>query len=535
MTSAAAPHPCRPGRIPHYEVVVVGAGFGGIGMGVALKKADIGDFVILEKASELGGVWRDNTYPDCNCDVPFHAYAFSFAPYHNRHIRYPGQRDILAYLHTVAADHDLLAHLRCDSELSEATYLDTTGHWWLTITHGHHLTTRTLICALGQLHRPHIPTIPGQDEFTGPAFHTARWNHHHDLHGRGVAIIGTGASGTQLLPAIAAVAKNVRVFQRTPPWVLPKPRLRFGPLTRTALRIPGAHRLYRHTLNYTADTVLAPIMRRGWSARPAEWAARHFLHQQIRDPALPAKLTPDYPLGGKRILFDSTYYQALTRPNVELITTPISRITPTGIRTDDHRHHHADAIVYATGFQATEFLAPVTVRGQRATILHHQWRSGPSALLGIALPGYPNLFLLAGPNTFTPAGSNPAMKEHEIEFIIRCLQWRQRIGAYAIAVDPTAMQAYQQQLDQALARTVWSSTHSWYRHPNGRTTNPWPNSVRAYARALNRSPAHWFQPITCQGALRALGGSVVKTPAVEGGWHTTGAKSTLAVHNRCAQ
>ncbi|WP_234391052.1 flavin-containing monooxygenase [Nocardia suismassiliense] len=489
--------------IPRFKVVIVGAGFGGIGMAVGLKNAGVEDFTILEGGDQVGGVWRDNTYPDCNCDVPAHLYSFSFAPYRDRRIRYPGQREILAYLHSVVDEHDLEPHLRLNTALSDATYLDTEGRWWLTTTTGHTIVAEVVIVAVGQLHRPHIPDIPGRDKFTGPWFHSARWDHTQDLHGRDIAVIGTGSSAAQLLPYLAATAQTVRVFQRTPHWVLPKPSPQFGPLARTALHLPYAHHLYRQALATGADLMLEPIMRRGWSARPAEWAARRYLRHKIADPELRAKLTPDYPLGGKRIIIDSHYYQALTRPNVELITTPITTITTNGIQTSDNQHHHADVIVYATGFRATEFLAPMTVRGRRGRLLNEDWRSGATAHLGIAIPDYPNLFMIAGPNTFTPAGSNPQMKERQAHFIVRCLRWRERIGARAIAVDPTAMQEHQARIDQSIAKTVWPSTTSWYRHVNGRITNPWPGTVRAYGRALSDSPAKWFRPIpTGSNAVR---------------------------------
>lgn len=481
--------------VPRYDVIVVGAGFGGIGMAVALKQAGIHDFTIIDSGRTVGGVWRDNTYPDCNCDVPSHLYSFSFAPYRDAHTRYPGQPEILAYLESVVRDHDLEPHLQLNTAITEATYLDTEGSWWLTTSSGHNIIADVVIFAVGQLHHPYIPDIPGRDQFSGPTFHSARWDHSQDLRGREIAVIGTGSSAAQLVPALAATAATVRVFQRTPHWVLPKPSQHFGPLTRAVLHVPYAHHLYRQTLAIGADLILEPIMRRGWSARPAQWAARQYLRRHIADPRLRAKLTPDYPFGGKRIIFDSHYYPALNQPNVELITAPISRVTNNAIDTADNQHHRAQIIVYATGFRASEFLAPVVVRGQRAAMLHEQWRSGATAHLGIAVPDYPNMFIIAGPNSFTPAGSNPMMKEHQIEFIIRCLHWRAQIGANAIAVTPAAMQSYRADLDRALTRTVWPSTPSWYRHASGATTNPWPSSVRAYRRVLTGNPpSTWFRP-----------------------------------------
>ncbi|WP_063821122.1 flavin-containing monooxygenase [Nocardia araoensis] len=476
------------------KVAVVGAGFGGIGMGVGLRRAGITDFVIFERGGDVGGVWRDNTYPGCSCDVPSHLYSFSFAPYRSRRVRYPRQAEILEYLRRVAADHGLVPHLRLGTAISAARYLEAESGWELTTSEGQRVFADVVVFAVGQLHRPHIPDLAGRADFAGPSFHSARWDHEQNLRGKDVAVIGNGSSAAQMLPALAAIARQVRVFQRTPHWVLPKPPAHFGPLARTALRLPGAHRLYRRVLYYGGDVLLAPIMHRGWSARPAEWAARRYLHRRIADPGLRAKLTPDYPIGGKRIIFDSHYYSALSRRNVELITDPITRITRDGLRTADGAHHRADVIIYATGFRAPEFLVPITVRGRGGVLLHDQWRSGATALLGVAVPGYPNAFLIAGPNSFNPAGSNPEMKECQVDYIIRCLRWRDRIGASAIEVRMTAMRAHQQWLERAVAATVWPATEPscWYKHDSGRVTNPWPASARAFDRALRRPPSESF-------------------------------------------
>ncbi|WP_236566752.1 flavin-containing monooxygenase [Nocardia sp. CY41] len=489
------------------KVAVVGAGFGGIGMGVALRRAGITDFVIFERGGDVGGVWRDNTYPGCSCDVPSHLYSFSFAPYRSRRIRFPSQAEILEYLREVVAAHGLASHLRLGTAIDEANYSETRGGWELVTSEGQRVHAEVVVFAVGQLHRPNIPDLPGRADFAGPSFHSARWDHGQDLSGLEVAVIGTGSSAAQMLPTLAAAARRVRVFQRTPHWVLPKPSADFGPLARAALRLPGAHHMYRRALYYGADAVLAPIMHRGWSARPAEWAARRYLRSRIADPQLRAKLTPDYPIGGKRIIFDSHYYSTLTRENVELVTAPISRITRDGLRTADGAHHRADVIVYATGFRAPEFLVPITVRGRGGALLHDEWRSGAAALLGVAVPGYPNAFLIAGPNSFNSAGSNPEMKECQIDYIVRCLRWRDRIGASAVEVRAGAMRAHRQWIEAALAKTVWPAMGpSWYKHESGRVTNPWPASARAFDRALRRPPSESFRvvlpaPATPDGKL----------------------------------
>ncbi len=478
------------------KVAVVGAGFGGIGMGVALRQAGFDDFVILEKGERVGGVWRENTYPGCDCDVPSHLYSFSFAPYRSARQRYPGQEQILDYLVEVSRRHGLTPHLRLNSTLTAATYLDECGRWELTTADGELIRADTVIFALGQLHRPYVPRIPGRDDFAGPAFHTARWDHRLDPCGRDIAIIGTGSSAVQLLPEIASIARRVHVYQRTPHWLLPKPAREFGPLSRLALHVPGAHHAYRTVLHRGADAVLAPIMHRGWSARPAQWFARAYLHRRVADRRLRAAVTPEYPIGGKRIIFDSRYYPTLGRHNVTLVTDPIQRIVADGVETVDGAHRRADILIYATGFRAAEFMVPVTVRGRDGRVLAEQWSDGAEAFMGLAVPGFPNAFLIAGPNSFTPAGSNPTMKECQIAYIVECLRWQRELGGPAIEVGPVAMANYQRWLRSALAKTVWSGpVDSWFKHANGRVVNPWPGTTREFARMLDHHPAEAFTAV----------------------------------------
>ncbi|MEV6427628.1 NAD(P)/FAD-dependent oxidoreductase [Nocardia sp. NPDC051463] len=483
------------------KVVIVGGGFGGLGMGVALKKAGIDSFAIVEKGGDVGGVWRENTYPGCSCDVPSHLYSFSFAPYRSAKTRYPSQERILAYLRGVADTYDLLPHLRLHTTVVEASYREDIARWELTTGTGEHIVADLLVFAVGQLHRRYVPDIPGREDFTGAAFHSAHWDHRQNLRGRDVAVVGTGSSAGQLLPKIAADARTVTVYQRTPHWVLPKPAAEFGAISRWVLRMPGAHRLYRQALYYGADIALAPIVHRGWSARPAHWLARIHLRRHVSDPALRAALTPDYPIGSKRIVFDSRFHSTLGRENVELVTDPIARITRNGIETGDGTHRRADVIVWATGFRASEFLTPMTVRGRGGRLLREQWSDGAEAFLGLAVPGFPNAFLIAGPNSFNPAGSNPGMKERQIAYIMACLRWRDAIGAPAIEVSGDAMRQYRQWLERAIAKTVWPAAGaSWYKHEKGRVTNPWPASARTFARMLHHHPAAAFVPVAANDA-----------------------------------
>ncbi|WP_084497067.1 flavin-containing monooxygenase [Nocardia amamiensis] len=501
MTLTAARSPAaaipRASSLPHHQAVIVGAGFGGLTMGAELKAAGIHDFVILEEGADVGGVWRENTYPGCACDVPSHLYSFAFDPYRDPRIRYPGQPDILAYMQTVAERQGLREHLRTTTAVTAADYDDAAGVWTLTTADGARLRAGAVIWAVGQLHRPAMPSIPGLDAFGGRAFHSARWNHNVDLTGH-IAVIGTGSSGTQIVPELARTAASVTVYQRTPAWILPRPRERFGPLTRWALEhVPGLHQLYRAGLHQGADLTLAPIMHGGWSARPATWVARAHLRRQVADPALRGELTPRYRIGEKRILLDSKFYPALRLPHVELVTDPIERIAVDGIRTTDGTHRPADVIVLATGFKAPEFLGGIEIRGRGGADLHRQWAStgGPEAYLGLAVPGFPGMFMIAGPHSFTPAHSNPAIKASQARYIARCLEHSTALGA-PLEVSASAMTAYRRWLDGALASTVWpDGVASWFKQSDGVITNPWPASVKRFDRMTRLGPEHIFVPV----------------------------------------
>ncbi|HWO66485.1 MAG TPA: NAD(P)/FAD-dependent oxidoreductase [Umezawaea sp.] len=482
-----------------HDVVVVGAGFGGITMGAALRAAGIHDFVILEEGADVGGVWRENTYPGSACDVPSHLYSFAFDPYRDAEVRFPDQASILEYMRAVVERNGLRDHLRRNTSVASATYGDADGTWTLTTTDGRLLRAAAVVWAVGQLHRPAVPAVPGAETFAGPAFHSARWDHGADLTGH-VAVVGTGSSAAQMVPELARTAAAVTVYQRTPAWILPKPAERFGPVSRWALaHVPGLHQLYRTGLYVGADLALAPIMRGGWSARPARWLARAHLRRQVPDRALRDKLTPDYRIGEKRVLMDSRFYPALSLPHVDLVTDPVDQVTRDGIRTVDGRHRRADVIVWATGFHAPEFLRGIDVRGRGGTDLHAHWaeQGRPEAFFGLAVPGFPSMYLIAGPHSFTPANSNPSMKEHQVRYITNCLALAARLGA-PVAVTPTAMAGYRRWLDAALARTVWpDGVPSWFkRGSDGPVTNPWPGGVREFARRLDaHDPADTFTPV----------------------------------------
>ncbi|MGN2642273.1 flavin-containing monooxygenase [Nocardia takedensis] len=475
------------------RLVVVGAGFGGLGMGVALKRAGVVDFVIVEEGPDVGGVWRENTYPGARCDVPSHLYSFSFAPYRSTRTRYPSQAQILAYLGEVAEREGLRAHLRFGVAITSAVFDESRGRWVLTSASGQRLDAEVVVWAVGQLHRPNVPDLAGVGEFTGAAFHSARWDHSRSVAGCDVAVVGTGSTAAQLVPELAGLARRVVVYQRSPAWVLPKPSTEFGPVHRLALGLPGMHGLYRAAIRRGADMVLGPVKHRGWSARPARWLALWHLRRRIQDRVLREKLTPEYEIGDKRVVVDSRFYPALNRPDVELVTEAIDRVTPSGLRTVDGRCRSHEVIVWATGFKATEFLGGIEVRGRGGVALDAQWSHGAEAYLGLAVPNFPSMYLLAGPNSFDSHGSNPAMKQAQIRYIMGCLALQQRLGAAALEVTDEAMRSYRRWLRHRISQTIWpDGGRSWFKTPQGRITNPWPATNRLFDRLTGQDPAHAF-------------------------------------------
>lgn len=489
----------EPGKRTSPEVFIIGAGLGGLGMALYLKRAGIESFTIFEKGDDVGGVWRENTYPGCGCDVPSHLYSYSFEKYRNPSRRYPKQSEILAYLQNVARKYGIHRHIRLNREVAEARYDEVTSRWTITTADGDRHAADVVVYAVGQLHRPNYPDIPGRDSFAGTAFHTARWKDDYDPTGRNVAIIGTGSSAAQLVPHVARQACRLHLFQRTAGWVLPKPSAEFHGITRAALtRFPFFHALYRAGIYAIADTTLAPVITRGWSAPIVERIARRHLAAQIDDPRLRKLLTPNHPIGCKRPVIDSNFYPALNASHVELVTEPIARITPRGIDSANGASREVDTIIYATGFRATEFLVPIRIFGKNATDLHEQWRHGAEAYLGMAVPNFPNLFIIQGPNTILGHNSNVFMIECQARYILQCLRMLE--GQHGgLEVRCTAMAAYQAHLRRAIDRTVWTSCQSWYRTELGKVTNPWPGSSRLYRRLTRHPVPEAFQLVhrTC--------------------------------------
>jgi cation diffusion facilitator CzcD-associated flavoprotein CzcO len=478
------------------EVLIIGTGFSGLGMGIRLLEAGMSDFKILEQAGGVGGTWRDNHYPGVACDVPSHLYSFSFEPNPGWSRLFAEQHEILAYLNHCADKYGVRPHIQFDSTVRKASFDEQRGVWEVSTSDGRVYRARVLVSGCGGLSRPSYPDIPGAARFLGKTCHTARWDHDYALEGKTVAVIGTGASAIQLVPSIAPQVKTLKLFQRTPPWVLPKPDLR---ISRGAQRRFADHPWLQRTLRNAIYCVLESRALGFTNMLPgmqlsAEKRAREYLEEQVSDPELRAALTPDYRIGCKRILLSNDYYQALQRDNTEVVTDGIREIREHSIVTNDGREHVVDAIVYATGFQAAEAVSPFEIRGRGGRELNDEWRDGAEAYLGITVTGFPNLFLLMGPNTGLGHNSMVFMIESQIQYVMDTLRTMRERKLSSVEVKPRAQRAFNKRLHERLNKSVWATGGcvSWYQTGNGKNTTLWPGFTFEYRyRTKHFDAAHY--------------------------------------------
>ncbi|GAA0396780.1 4-hydroxyacetophenone monooxygenase [Acrocarpospora corrugata] len=462
-------------------ITIIGSGFAGIGMAIKLKAAGYHDFVILEKAAELGGTWRDNTYPGCACDVPSHFYSYSFELNPGWTRMFSPQEEIWAYLRRCVEKYDLGKHFRFGTEVTGLEYDDSANQWQVTTAAGTTFRTNAVISGIGALHIPSYPEISGRESFVGAAFHSAKWDHSVELRGKRVAVIGTGASAIQFIPKIAEQVASLHVFQRTAPWIQPKPDIPVPDRLRRALRLPGATRAFRNTIYWLLETRALGFALDPRLMKVHRVLAERHLAGQITDPDLRARLTPDYTIGCKRILLSNDYYPALNRPNVELITDGITTIRDHSIVAGG-RETPVDVIIYGTGFKVVDALQDQRIIGRGGLKIQDAWRHGVEAYHGVSTPGFPNLFFLLGPNTGLGHTSVVFMIEAQVRYIMSCLRLLSHTKAAAIDVTPAASRAYNDRLQQRLKRLVWSEggCQSWYLDEHGKNRTLWPGFTFEY-------------------------------------------------------
>jgi cation diffusion facilitator CzcD-associated flavoprotein CzcO len=477
--------------VERFPVAIIGTGFSGIAMGIQLKKAGIDSFVIFEKASDVGGTWRDNHYPGAACDVPSHLYSFSFEPKADWSRAYAPQKEIQDYLRGCVEKYDLRRHIRFDSEVTGASFDEASGVWTVRVKDCAPFAARVVVLGNGALSIPGYPEIPGLETFAGTTFHSARWNHDYDSSGKTVAVIGTGASAIQFVPEIQPQVGKMHLYQRTPPWIFPKPDYAFSERAKRLFALFSPLRWLFRAMTYwlhelrAIGFVINPALLRG-----AEKLARRHLAQVVPDPALRAKLTPSYAMGCKRILLSNDYYQAIQQPNVELVTDGIERVTPTGIVTRDGVERPVDAIIYGTGFTATDYLAPLEIVGRGGRVLNDVIRNKPESHYGITINGFPNLFLLMGPNTGLGHNSMVFMIEAQARYTMQAIQTLRRKNLAFMDVRESVQHACSKRIQAKLQKSVWNSgCQSWYLR-DGHNATIWPGFTFQYwaaTRFLRRS------------------------------------------------
>ncbi len=476
---------------PDVDVAVIGSGFSGLCTAIKLKQAGITNFVILEKEAAFGGTWRVNRYPGAACDVPVHLYSFSFAQSSDWSRKFPRQQELLAYAERIVRDYGLAPYLRLDHGLEAAEYDEAQGWWRLRTRHGE-LTAREVVSAIGPLSRAVAPVLPGLERFEGKTFHSAHWDHGYDLRGKRVAVVGTGASAIQFVPEIAPLVAQLDLYQRTAPWVMPRPDRAISAGERWLLgHVKPLQLLYRaltyiqHEARYLAFARMPALMR-----QVEAQALRHMKRQLPQDGELRRKLTPSYKAGCKRLLLSNDYYPALGRPNVELITCGIAEVRAHSVITSSGEERAVDAIIFGTGFDVEHALGPVQVRGRGGKLLGAMAEGGLDAYKGAAVEGFPNFYMIIGPNTGLGHNSMIYMIESNVRYVIEALKARRAAGLRSLEVRPEVSRQYNAELQRRLGRTVWASgCKSWYLSSTGKNNALWPGFAFQYRRITRRFDA----------------------------------------------
>ncbi len=474
------------------QIAIIGSGFSGLCLGIQLKRAGIDSFTIFEKASRLGGTWRDNTYPGAACDVPSFSYCFSFAQKTDWTRKWSPQAEIRIYMEGCARTHDVLRHIRFGTEIASARFDEQAGRWHLRTTSGEEIVADILVSAVGQLNRPSIPPIPGLDGFRGERFHSARWNHACDLTDKRVAVVGNAASAIQFIPQIAPRVRDLTIFQRSANWMLPRRDRAYSEREkRIFTRFPLLARLYRWLLWLSYESQFPAFRGNRFLQALMRKAALKNIEEHVADPALRAALVPDYPIGAKRVLISDDYYQALGRPNVHVVTSGIDHVTADAVVGRDGVAHPVDTVILATGFQSTAFLAPMRVEGRGGRTLETEWAGGAHAYLGLTVAGFPNFFMMYGPNTNLGHNSIIFMIECQTDYILQGIRWLCERDLAWVDLRKEVMEAYNADLRAELAGSVWARiAKSWYVNEQGVITNNWSGTtIRYWWRTRRFDPA----------------------------------------------
>jgi cation diffusion facilitator CzcD-associated flavoprotein CzcO len=482
MSATAAPSPPSSERaLRSLEVLIVGAGFGGIAAAIELRRHGIERITILERAPDLGGTWFYNRYPGAACDVPSHLYSFSYAQRRDWSRLCSPQDEIHSYLHEVARAMGIERLVETGRNVTACTWDAGRCRWVVATAEGVTYEADAIVLATGQLHQPSVPRLEGIESFAGHSFHSSRWDHEYPLEGKRVAVVGTGASAVQFVPEIAEKVAQLTIFQRTANWFLPRRNRCYPAAVRAAVRwIPGLQSLRRRYMFEYCESLTAAIRHPRTIGLFLAMRSRAFMRSQLRDPEVRRKAWPHYTFGCKRVLFSSFYLLTLQRSNVELVTDAIARVVPGGLLTADRRLHEADCIIWGTGFKTTQFMLPMEVRGTDGQLLADAWERGAHAHLGVCVPGFPNMFLMYGPNTNTSGGSIIVYHEAQAAYLRQALEQLSRRRAGAVEVRAEVEHASDRALQARFAGTAWTQCDSWYRDESGRIVANWPGYMREY-------------------------------------------------------
>jgi cyclohexanone monooxygenase len=487
------------------SVGIIGAGPGGLALGIFLRRAGFRDFTIFDREDGVGGTWRINTYPGLACDVKSHLYSYSFELNANWSRLWSGQPEILEYFESCAERYRLGPNLKLATEIVAAHWDAGSSNWQLTTSTGERYAFDVVVSAVGLFTRPVLPDLVEQEPFAGTVMHTARWNQSVDLRGARVAVLGTGSTAAQLIPEVAKVAKKVYSVQRSPTWILPKPDRPYTEREKWLFaHIPFAKKIYRTRLWLRSESNIAVIEHESDKTKEFKGIALRQLDSIVADDELRARLTPDHPFGCKRLVFASEYLQTLTRPHVEVVSSPARYLKARSLVTEDGSELDVDVVVCATGYAAADYLGQIDVTGEGGVSLRETWNGGAYAYLGMAVPGYPNFFMLYGPNTNVGSNSVIFMLEAQAHYIVRALKHMRRRRRRYIAVRRDTMADFIEKIDAWMQGTVWlTRCHNYFRAPNGRVVTQWPRSARAFWAITRRFKAsdYTFAPPAPEPAL----------------------------------